>query len=177
MGTSGAAPTFAFAASFLGTLGVRPIAGRNFTAEDDRPNASHAAILSYGLWQSRFGGDGRVGKTLPLDGESATIVGVPPPSFELPGLERADVLVPQALHPAEPQRAVNMETLNQRVGKLAQRPRSMPCWRRLLRAFLFHVSSGDLWMVGPAIAVLSGTALAAAWIPSRVDPMAALRAE
>jgi putative ABC transport system permease protein len=92
-------------ASFLGTLGVQLTAGRSFTADQDRPNAPRVAILSYGLWQSRFGGDRRVvGKTLPLDGESTTVVGVLPRQFELPGLEHADVLVPQALNLAEQER-------------------------------------------------------------------------
>jgi putative ABC transport system permease protein len=92
-------------ANFLGTLGVQLLAGRNFTADEDRPNAPRVAMVSYGLWQSRFGGDRRVvGKTLPLDGESTTIVGVLPRQFELPGLEHADVLVPQALNLAEQQR-------------------------------------------------------------------------
>ncbi len=92
-------------ASFLGTLGVQLTAGRSFTADQDRPNAPRVAILSYGLWQSRFGGDRRVvGKTLPLDGESTTVVGVLPRQFELPCLEHADVLVPQALNLAEQER-------------------------------------------------------------------------
>jgi predicted permease len=92
-------------ANFLGTLGVQPLAGRNFTADEDRPNAPRVAMVSYGLWQSRFGGDRRVvGKTLPLDGELTTIVGVLPRQFELPGVEHADVLAPQALNLAEQQR-------------------------------------------------------------------------
>jgi hypothetical protein len=53
-------------ASFLPTLGIHPIAGRNFTRNEDRPNAPPVALLSYGLWQSRFGGDRNVvGKTIP----------------------------------------------------------------------------------------------------------------
>jgi len=95
-------------ASFLPTLGIRPIAGRNFTRDDDRPNAPPVALLSYGLWQTRFGGDRHledvVGKTIPLDGRSATIVGVLPPQFELPTLEHADVLVPQAMDEAAQRR-------------------------------------------------------------------------
>jgi predicted permease len=88
-------------ASFLPTLGIQPIAGRNFTRDEDRPNAPPVALLSYGLWQSRFGGDRHVvGKTIPLDGQSATILGVLPPQFELPTLEHADVLVPQAMDEA-----------------------------------------------------------------------------
>jgi predicted permease len=92
-------------ASFLPTLGVRPIAGRNFTRDEDRPNAPPVALLSYGLWQSRFGGDRHVvGTAIPLDGRSATILGVLPPEFEMPTLEHADVLVPQALDEARQHR-------------------------------------------------------------------------
>jgi predicted permease len=92
-------------ASFLPTLGVPPMAGRNFTRDEDRPSAPPVALLSYGLWQSRFGGDRSVvGKTIPLDGQSATILGVLPPQFEMPTLEHADVLVPQALDEAQQHR-------------------------------------------------------------------------
>jgi putative ABC transport system permease protein len=88
-------------ASFLPTLGIQPIAGGNFTRDEDRPNAPRVALLSYGLWRSRFGGDRKVvGKTIPIDGQSATILGVLPPDFEMPTLEHADVLVPQALNEA-----------------------------------------------------------------------------
>jgi predicted permease len=88
-------------ASFLHTLGIQPIMGRNFTRDEDRPNAPPVALLSYGLWQSRFAGDRRiVGKTIPLDGRSATILGILPPQFELPTLEHADVVVPQAMDEA-----------------------------------------------------------------------------
>ncbi len=92
-------------ASFLPTLGIRPIAGRNFTRDEDRPNAPPVALLSYGLWKSRFGGDPHVvGKTIPLDGRSATILGILPPQFELPTLEHADVVVPQAMDEAQQHR-------------------------------------------------------------------------
>ena len=95
-------------ASFLPTLGIQPIAGRNFTRDEDRPNAPPVALISYGLWQSRFAGDRHledvVGKTIPLDGRSATILGVLPPQFELPTLEHADVLVPQAMDEAQQRR-------------------------------------------------------------------------
>ena len=88
-------------ASFLPTLGIQPIMGRNFTRDEDRPNAPPVALLSYGLWQGRFAGDRRiVGKTIPLDGRSATILGILPPQFELPTLEHADVVVPQAMDEA-----------------------------------------------------------------------------
>src|ERR1700691_4384571 len=89
-------------ASFLPTLGVQPMAGRNFTRDEDRPNAPPVALLSYGLWQSRFGGDRNVvGKTFPLEGQAATILGVLPLDFDMPTLEHADVLAPQALDEAQ----------------------------------------------------------------------------
>lgn len=88
-------------ATFLRTFGIKPIIGRDFTSDDDRPNAPRVALISYGLWQGRFAGDVRVvGQTMPLDGRSVTIHGVLPPNFEMPNLFRADVLIPQALDPA-----------------------------------------------------------------------------
>ena len=84
--------------TFLPTFGIQPILGRNFTREDDRPNAPKVALLSYGLWQSRFGGDaGVVGRTLSLDGKPTRILGVLPNNFEFPTLARTGLLVPEAL--------------------------------------------------------------------------------
>jgi len=92
-------------ANFLRTLGVQPLLGRDFTTEDDRPNAPRVVLLSYGLWQRRFGGDLSVGgRTLFLDGTPATVAGVLPRDFELPTLARADLVVPQALDEAAQQR-------------------------------------------------------------------------
>ena len=89
-------------AGFLPTLGIQPILGHNFTRQEDRPNAPKVALLSYGLWQSRFAADSSiVGKTIPLDGQPATILGVLPRQFEMPTLAHADVLVPAAIDEAE----------------------------------------------------------------------------
>ena len=87
--------------TFLSTLGIAPVLGRDFTRDDDRPKAPRVALLSYGLWQARFGGDPRVaGRTISLDGKPITIIGVLPSSFEMPTLTRADILLPQALDEA-----------------------------------------------------------------------------
>jgi predicted permease len=92
-------------ATFLDTFGIQPLAGQSFTAEQDRPNALRVALISYGLWQSRFARDPDVaGKTLVLDGEPAQIAGVLPPDFELPNLARADLVVPQRLDETRQQR-------------------------------------------------------------------------
>jgi putative ABC transport system permease protein len=87
--------------SFLPTLGVTPLLGRNFTADEDRPNTPIVALISYQVWRSHFGGDAAiVGKTISLDGQTVRVIGVLPKEFEFPTLERADVLVPQALDEA-----------------------------------------------------------------------------
>jgi predicted permease len=91
--------------SFLDTFGIQLWMGRNFTADEDRPNAPPVALISYGLWQSRFARDpGVVGNTVVLDGVPATIVGVLPRDFELPTLARADLVVPQKLDESRQQR-------------------------------------------------------------------------
>ena len=64
-------------ANFFTTLGVQPMLGRTFEPLDDHPAAARVAVLNYGAWQRRFGGDASmVGKTLVLNGASYTVVGV-----------------------------------------------------------------------------------------------------
>jgi len=105
-------------ASFLPTLGIQPLLGRNFAREEDRPKAPKVVLLSYGLWQSRFGGDsGAVGKTISLDGEPARVVGVLPRDFEFPTLSQADLLVPQALDETA-QQGVNTGTVLRTLARL-----------------------------------------------------------
>jgi len=92
-------------AAFLPTLGTAPILGRNFTPDEDRPNAPKVVLLSYGLWQSRFAGDrGVIDRTISLDGKPTRIVGVLPRDFEFPTLAHTSVLVPQALDASMVQR-------------------------------------------------------------------------
>jgi putative ABC transport system permease protein len=84
--------------TFLPTFGIAPVLGHNFTRTDDRPNAPKVALVSYGLWTSRFAANPSViGKTIEIDGTPTRIVGVLPRDFELPNLVHADLVVPQAL--------------------------------------------------------------------------------
>jgi putative ABC transport system permease protein len=65
-------------------LGVQPIRGRLFTAEDDTPGVNSALIISYRLWQSWFGGDeGIIGRKVQVNSTPRTIIGVMPPGFYL----------------------------------------------------------------------------------------------
>jgi putative ABC transport system permease protein len=83
-------------AGLLPLLGVTPVAGRTFLAEEDRAGGTPVAMISYGLWQRRFAGSKDwIGKTITLDAQPYTLVGVLPPGFQL--LQSADVLVP--FHP------------------------------------------------------------------------------
>jgi len=92
--------------SFLPTLGVTPILGRNFSADEDRPNGPKVALISYGLWQSHYARDPAiVNRLIDLDGNPVRVVGVLPASFEMPTLEAADMVLPQALNEAEQRRA------------------------------------------------------------------------
>ena len=66
-------------------LGVKPLVGRGFTAEEDKAGNDRVALLSHGLWQRRFGGDPQVvGTTVTLNGVSFTMVGVMPPTLRFP---------------------------------------------------------------------------------------------
>jgi putative ABC transport system permease protein len=70
---------------FLPTLGVEPLQGRWFLPEEDTPNNYFAAVIGYGLWQRRFGGDPQIiGKALQLNGQAFTVVGIMPAGFDFP---------------------------------------------------------------------------------------------
>ena len=91
--------------TFLPTFGIQPMLGRNFTHENDRPNAPPVALLSYALWRSRFAGDPSiVSKTIPLEGKPTTVLGILPEAFEMPTLAQVDILLPEALDEAAQQR-------------------------------------------------------------------------
>ena len=93
-------PGMIVAGDFFETLGVHPLLGRTFRAEDDLPNAPRVMVLSYGLWQRRFGGRADaigskiIGATFPTE-----VIGVMPPGFRMPTEARADAYVPMRIQP------------------------------------------------------------------------------
>jgi putative ABC transport system permease protein len=97
-GASISAGTFSF-------LGVQPILGQTFSAIQDKRGAASSVIISHSLWMQRFGGSPEaLGKTIRLDEQSYTIIGVMPASFRYPtdgapASERADVWVPLGFAP------------------------------------------------------------------------------
>jgi putative ABC transport system permease protein len=71
--------------NFLDVLHAQPMLGRAFTKEENERGADHVAILSYGLWQRRFGGRSNVlGERINLSGEMYSVVGVMPEDFDFP---------------------------------------------------------------------------------------------
>jgi len=80
-------------ANFFRTVGVKPVAGRDFVEGEDRPGAARAAIISYGLWRERFQSQ-LTNQTIQLDGEAYAIAGVLPEDFHFAGMGRANIWVP-----------------------------------------------------------------------------------
>ncbi len=82
--------------NFFDLFDVSPAAGRLISAADDEPGASRVAVISFGLWQRRFGGQmDIVGQNLALNGDSYTVIGIAPSGFEFP--RRVDLWKPATL--------------------------------------------------------------------------------
>jgi hypothetical protein len=90
-------------ANLFDVLDVRPVAGRFFSPEHERPNSPGAVILSFDLWTRRFGSDhGVVGRQLLLGGRPYDVIGVLPAGVVYPiGLTPPDIYVPLVLTPAD----------------------------------------------------------------------------
>jgi putative ABC transport system permease protein len=72
-------------ANFFSLLGARALLGRTWAAGEDQPGQNHVLIISYGLWQSQFGGDRSIlDRQVELNNLKYSIVGVMPPSFRFP---------------------------------------------------------------------------------------------
>jgi putative ABC transport system permease protein len=88
-------------ASYFMTLGVQPIAGRVFSTEEDSPGHPRVVVISERLWRRNFQADAKViGKSLRINGELHTVLGVMPKSFD-PLLENSELWVPAAFTPEQ----------------------------------------------------------------------------
>src|SRR5262245_46133252 len=73
-------------ANLFQALRIRPLLGRVFTADEENLGRDQVALLGYNLWKSRFGGDPAVvGKTIEVDAQNCTVIGVMAPGFVFPG--------------------------------------------------------------------------------------------
>ena len=104
-------------ANLVPTLGVSPLLGRSFLPEEEKSGTNHVVLLSHGLWQRQFSSDpSLVNKTILLNGESYTVVGIMPREFQF---TRRDLWVPLVLDPAkEPWRADRANRNLAVVGRL-----------------------------------------------------------
>ncbi len=89
---------------FFPLLGVTPLIGRTFDVRESQFNGPKAVLLGHQLWQGRFASDRQiVGRTIILDGEASTVIGVLPPSFDFAAIftpgRRADLFLPYPLSP------------------------------------------------------------------------------
>src|SRR6187399_1145455 len=99
-------------------IGTQPVIGRGFSVEDDRPGSPPVMLLSYTVWQSRYGGDRAiVGRTIRANSEPATVIGVMPPGMEFPF--NSDVWLPLAQRPTAQTRAGRAGRLLMAYGRLA----------------------------------------------------------
>src|ERR1044072_7890415 len=91
---------FQVSSNLFSLLGINPESGRTFSPDEDRPDSNHVVVLSNDFWQRRFGSDANVvGRTLTLNGESYTVIGVMPPDFRF--YAKTDVWTPLAFDPKE----------------------------------------------------------------------------
>ena len=155
-------------AAYFRLFGARPILGRTFSKEDDRPGSSPVLVLSYGLWQIRFGGDpATVGKGIRLGGAEYTVIGVLTPGF-VP-YPPADVWIPLRADPNSTNyagtltvagrlpRAASLAQANARVAALGARwAETRP--RMFYRdRFQFYALQGRITgEVRPALLILLG---------------------
>jgi putative ABC transport system permease protein len=103
-------------ANYFDVIGVRPMLGRTFTVEEDRPGNDRVVVLSHRIWTRRFGASASMlGRDVRMNGASYTVVGVMPASFDLTS-DSEELWAPIAFTPA--QRAMHDEhylTINGRL--------------------------------------------------------------
>jgi predicted permease len=84
--------------NYFDVLDTKPLLGRTFSAEEDRSGSGHVAILAEGLWRSRYASDRKIiGRTITIEGEPYTVIGVMPGTFQFPLRGFANIWTPLAL--------------------------------------------------------------------------------
>ena len=172
-------PGTAITTNLLSTLGAQPGLGRDFLPEESQRGHSLKVILSYGLWQRRFGGDrGVIGRSIALDRQSYTVVGVMPQGFSFPppihfgggagALSAKDLWVPLVLnesnrdyHPlavvGRLKNGVSQDQARAEAGALARAlGEAYPKSNSGVGAGVFGMLQQVVWNVRPTILVLLG---------------------
>ena len=125
---------------FFPVLGVAPLLGRTFASEEYASQPAMVVVLSYPLWQRRFGGDASiVGRSISIDGIQRTVVGVMPPRFAYPEA-RTDLWMPMArFHPSADERGTHylfmVGRLKPRVSVASAFTRANALAKRIMRSY------------------------------------------
>jgi putative ABC transport system permease protein len=100
--------------SLFPLLGIKPVLGRSFRDDEDRPSSPKVVMISEGLWKRRFGGDpSLVGRSLTLNGIDCTVVGIAPAALGL--LSNGDLWIPMTIDPG---REIRLNHVILAVGRL-----------------------------------------------------------
>ncbi len=130
---------YQLSANFFGLLGADPILGRTFSAGEDAPGHDHVVVLSYRLWQRRFGGNpGVLGNAVTLNGEPYTVIGVMPADFYYPDRDN-DLWTPIVIPPG---------TLNDRSARFLR------VWARLKPGVSLQQAQAETATIAARIAAL-----------------------
>src|SRR5262249_49443441 len=113
-------PSVRATANLFEMLGASAALGRTFLPDEQQPGADHVAILSRSFWESHLGGSSAaIGRTIQLDAQPYTIVGVMPPAFDFPPGGHVDIWTPLSFDPNDQHgRSRKARSLNV-VGRLA----------------------------------------------------------
>ncbi|HEY2392932.1 MAG TPA: ABC transporter permease [Candidatus Angelobacter sp.] len=157
--------------NFFQTLGVRPGLGRDFRAGEDQASAPHYVLISYSWWQRQFGGKGVIGKTLNIDDESSTIIGVLPEDFHFAPVGDPDLWLPLQASGALKERrnlywlgmvgrlkqGTSSETALAAMNVIAERlEKQYPKSNEKLRAIVIPLSEVIVGNIRPILLVLLG---------------------
>lgn len=97
---------------FLPTLGITPVLGSNFTADNMIPDAPLSVMLSYQLWKSRYNGQSSIiHQVIEIDGAKAQVIAVLPKNFGMPSAQPADLILPRQIDVAAARSGSAAETM------------------------------------------------------------------
>jgi hypothetical protein len=155
-------------ASYFSTLGVHALLGRFFDDADDRPGHAPSVVLSYRFWEDRLGSDPSVvGKTLRINGQPCTVIGVGRKEFRgaSPGLFPADVwlpvsvdarVAPELAHDALERRDLTMFQVTVRMRPGVTVGRAQAALNAVAQELADYYGDPDRDQKGPRVALVSG---------------------
>ncbi len=156
-------------AGFFPALGVEPMLGRFFSAEEDRAGNEHVAILGYSLWREQFGGDPAIiGRSVELNASAYTVVGVMPAGFSFP---RAEEMPGGFTFERDVRLWVPLALSTGPV--IPGEPNELAILARMADGISVSQAQAEMNLMTKRFENLSGSKLAVGWYDSRVTPLEA----